>query len=202
LLHPSSFRVRSFPPGSEWLYVKLYTSPAILDQVLRDVVGPLVETVLRAGAVDRWVFIRYGDPDWHLRLRFHGQPARLHAEVLPALQASAAPLLADGRACRLQIDTYEREVERYGGPEGVVLAERMFHADSEAVLELSELLVEDARGDVRWRLALLGMHLLLTDLGLDLDGRRAVLRAVRKAFAAEFHAHASLRHQLGSRFRP
>src|SRR5262249_37635552 len=151
----------SFPPGSEWLYVKLYTGPAILDQVLRDVVGPLVETVLRAGAVDRWFFIRYGDPDWHLRLRFHGEPARLHPAVLPALQAAAAPLLAGGRAWRLQLDTYEREVERYGGPEGIVLAERLFHADSEAILALAGLLAEDARGDLRWRLALVGMHLLL-----------------------------------------
>jgi thiopeptide-type bacteriocin biosynthesis protein len=201
LLPPSSFQKRSFPPGSEWLYVKLHTGPATLDRVLRDVVGPLVETVVRTGAVDRWFFIRYADPDWHLRLRFHGEPARLHAEVLPALEAAADPLLADGRAWRLQIDTYEREVERYGGPEGIVLAELLFHADSEAVLALAGLLAEDARGDARWRLALLGMHLLLADLGLDRDGRRAVLRTVRDSFAAEFHADANLRHQLGARFR-
>src|SRR5262249_55544271 len=69
---------RRFPPGSEWLYAKLYTGPATLDQILRVVVKPVVEAVLRAGAADRWFFVRYGDPDWHLRLRFHGQPGRLH----------------------------------------------------------------------------------------------------------------------------
>ena len=82
----------------------------------------------QSGAADGWFFVRYGDPDWHLRVRFHGEPARLHAEVLPALQAAAAPLLDDGRVWRLQLDTYEREVERYGGPEGVALAERLFEA--------------------------------------------------------------------------
>src|SRR5262249_34676440 len=87
---------RSFPPGSEWLYAKLYTGPAAVDQVLRDVVKPVVQKVMHSGAADRWFFIRYGDPDWHLRLRFHGVPNRLHGEVLPALQAAAAPLLADG----------------------------------------------------------------------------------------------------------
>jgi hypothetical protein len=35
----------------------------------RDVVRPVVERVLSGGAADRWFFIRYGDPDWHLRLR-------------------------------------------------------------------------------------------------------------------------------------
>ena len=89
-------RRRSFPPGSEWLFAKLYSGPATADQVLRDVVRPVVERVLSAGAADRWFFIRYGDPDWHLRLRFHGHPARLGGEVLPALQAAAAPCSTTG----------------------------------------------------------------------------------------------------------
>jgi thiopeptide-type bacteriocin biosynthesis protein len=184
------------------LYAKLYTGPATLDTVLRDVVKPVVEAALRAGAADRWFFVRYGDPDWHLRLRFHGRPVRLHGEVLPALQAAAAPLLDDGRLWRVQLDTYEREVERYGGPEGIDLAERLFHADSEAVLALTGLFPEDARGDVRWRLALFGMDRLLTDLGFDLVTRRAVVRKTRDAFAAEFRADADFKHQLGDKFRP
>src|SRR5262249_39737372 len=131
---PGAAGSRSFPPGSAWLYAKLYTGPATADQVLRDVVRPVTAAALDSGAADRWFFVRYGDPDWHLRLRVHGRPTRLHGEVLPALQATAAPLLEDGRLWRVQLDTYEREVERYGGPGGVVLAERLFHADSEAVL--------------------------------------------------------------------
>jgi thiopeptide-type bacteriocin biosynthesis protein len=192
---------RTFSPGSEWLYAKLYTGPATADQVLRDVVRPVVETVQRLRAADRWFFVRYGDPDWHLRLRIHGEPARLSAEVLPAVQAAVAPLLDDGRLWRIQWDTYEREVERYGGAEGIELAEQLFHADSEAVLALADSFTSDARGDIRWRLALLGMHLLLTDLGFDLDTRHAVLRATRDQFAAEFHADAPFHHSLGTRFR-
>jgi hypothetical protein len=167
---------RTFPPGSEWLYAKLYAGPATMDQLLRDVVQPLIATALAQGAVDRWFFVRYGDPDWHLRLRFHGQPARLHGEVLRAVQEAAAPLLDDGRLWRVQVDTYEREVERYGGALGIELAERVFHADSEAVLALAARLPEDARGDVRWRLAVLGMDRLLSDLGFDLETRHAVIR--------------------------
>jgi thiopeptide-type bacteriocin biosynthesis protein len=192
---------RSFPPGSEWLYAKLYTGPATADGVLRDVVKPVVDTVLRTGAADRWFFIRYGDPDWHLRLRFHGQPARLQAEVLGALQAAAAPLLEDGRLWRVQLDTYEREVERYGGADGIVLAEQLFQADSEAVLALAEWFIADTRGDIRWRLALVGMHGLLGDMGFDLDTRRALLRQMRRSFATKSRADDSFSHQLGARFR-
>jgi thiopeptide-type bacteriocin biosynthesis protein len=171
------------------------------DQVLRDLVRPVVAGALRSGAADSWFFIRYGDPDWHLRLRLHGEPGRLLAEVLPAIQEAVAPLLDDGRVWRLQLDTYEREVERYGGPEGVVLSERLFQADSEAVLALADLLAEDARGELRWRLALVGMDHLLAALGFDLDARRAVLGGVRDAFAKEFRVNAELKRQLGERFR-
>jgi thiopeptide-type bacteriocin biosynthesis protein len=193
---------RTFPPGSEWLYAKLYTGPATADQVLRDVVRPVTAAALESGAADRWFFVRYGDPDWHLRLRVHGRPARLHGEVLPALQGAVAPLLEDGRLWRVQLDTYEREVERYGGPEGVVLAERLFHADSEAALALAALLAEDPRGDLRWRLAFAGMDRLLADLNFDPDTRRTVVRQACEVFAAEFRAGADVKHQLGTRFRP
>jgi thiopeptide-type bacteriocin biosynthesis protein len=192
---------RRFPPGSEWLYAKLYTGPATADQVLRDVIRPVTTAALESGAADAWFFVRYGDPDWHLRLRLHGRPHRLHTEVLPALEAAAAPLLDTGQVWRLQLDTYEREVERYGGDEGVALAEQLFWADSEAVADLAGLLAEDARGETRWQLALYGMDLLLTDLGLDLDARHGLLRRLREAFARECRADASLKRQLGERFR-
>jgi thiopeptide-type bacteriocin biosynthesis protein len=201
--HPATERCRrSFAPGSEWLYAKLYAGPATLDQLLRDVIRPTVETVSRTGAVDRWFFVRYGDPDWHLRVRFHVQPARLRGELLPTLQAAAAPLIDDGRLWRFQLDTYEREVERYGGALGIELAERLFHADSEAVLALAERLPEDTRGDVRWRIALLGMDRLLDDLRFDPDMRRAVIRRARDSFTIEFRADAAFKHQLGTKFRP
>ncbi len=201
ILHPSSFKDRRFPPGSSWLYAKLYAGPGTVDRVLCEVVLPLVRQALQSGVVDRWFFIRYGDPHWHLRLRLHGDPERLHREVLPTLEAAVAPLLADGHIWRMQLDTYEREVERYGGPIGVQLAEQVFQIDSEAVLDLVSLLQEDAREDIRWRLALCGIHRLVLDLGLDLATRQAVLSRVRQEFAREFHVDAAFQHQIGARYR-
>jgi thiopeptide-type bacteriocin biosynthesis protein len=200
LTQPSGVR-RAYPPGSEWLFAKFYTGSATADQVLRDLIGPIAQSALRSGAADRWFFIRYGDPDWHLRLRCHGAPERLHAEVLPTLLAAAAPLLDDGRIWRVQLDTYEPEIERYGGAEGVVLAERLFHADSEAVLAIVELLTGDAGTDARWRLTLRGIAMLLADLGLSPDVQHAVLKSAGESFAGEFRIDADLKRQLGAKFR-
>jgi thiopeptide-type bacteriocin biosynthesis protein len=200
---------RSFPPGSEWLFAKLYTGTATADRVLRDVVAPLVREALAAGHADSWFFIRYGDPEWHVRVRFHGDPAALTGHVLPALHAGVAPLLDDGRLWKLQLDTYEREVERYGGPLGIGLVERLFQADSEAVLEILDMLEGDEGADVRWRLAFYGVDALLTDLGLDAPAKLSVLSRMRQGFAEEFVGPAdgdgksarSLQVQLDQRFR-
>jgi thiopeptide-type bacteriocin biosynthesis protein len=193
---------RTFPPGSEWVYAKLYAGGATVDRLLSEIVGPVVHQALDSGAADRWFFIRYGDPDWHLRLRLHGDPARLHREVLPALYASTAPLVADGRLRKLQLDTYEREVERYGGAEGIELAEQIFQADSEAVLAILEMLEEgDAGADERWRLALRGIDFLLEDFGFGLDEKRPLLDAARIEFAKDLRAVETVKRSLGDRFR-
>jgi len=169
--------------------------------VLREAAGPLVERVLGSGAADGWFFIRYSDPDWHLRLRFHGAPERLDREVLPALEVAAAPLLDDGRVWKVQLDTYEREVERYGGPDGIALAERLFKADSEAALAILAALSDDEMERARWRLTLRGMALLLDDLGLNLETRGSVARAAREAYGQEFRVDLSLQRQLGEKYR-
>lgn len=192
---------RSFPPGSEWLYAKVYTGTSTADGLLRDAVNPMVRQILAEGAADGWFFIRYGDPEWHLRLRFHGRPEDLQARVLPRLHEHLDPLIADGRLWRVQLDTYEREVERYGGPEGMVLSERLFQVDSEAVLEIVEMLEGDEGADARWRLALRGYDMLLTDLGLEGETRMRVMQTMRESFNQEFGGGKPLRVQLDQRFR-
>jgi thiopeptide-type bacteriocin biosynthesis protein len=193
---------RRLVPGSDWLYAKLYTSPELADDVLVDEVGPVTRELLEIGSAEGWFFIRYGDPDWHVRWRLRGDPGALQKTALPAVQAAAARLLERGIIWRFQLDTYEREVERYGGPEGVLLSERLFQADSEAALEiLAALEPGDAGLDERWRLALRGMGDLLADLGLDLAARRAWVKRSLGPYAkligpgGQHHAWASGRYR-------
>ncbi|HYI07733.1 MAG TPA: lantibiotic dehydratase [Thermoanaerobaculia bacterium] len=191
---------RILPPTSRWLYLKLYTGAATADVVLRDAIAPLVAQALESGAADRWFFLRYGDPQWHLRVRFGGEPERLRG-VIDLLGEHLDPALRDGQIWRWQLDTYEREVERYGGPAGVELSERIFHVDSEAVLAALQDLAGDRGADVRWRLALVGIDRLLGDFGFDLVARRDLLAMWRAGFGAELETGAELNRQLAQRLR-
>jgi thiopeptide-type bacteriocin biosynthesis protein len=198
----ASQKPRSYPPGSSWLYAKLYTGTSSADVLLREHLAPMVEWVKASGTAGRWFFIRYGDPDWHLRLRFMGEPSRLLGEVLPELSSRVAALTREGVVRRLVLDTYEREVERYGGDEGAELAERLFHHDSEAVLALMPMLTGDEDGAYsRWRLALYGCHRLLEDLGLPLEARLRVVRQARGLMAHEHRLDKALGEQLAVRYR-
>ncbi len=200
-LTPTAVYPRRFAPGSEWLYARLYTGPSTADEVLRRVVAPVRAHALASGAAARWFFLRYRDTADHLRVRFRGDPRRLRDEVLPALHEAAAPLLADGSLWRMELGTYEREVERYGGPHGIELAEELFFHDSEAVLAIVEQLQGDSGADARWRLALRGAHLLLEDLGLDAAARSAVALRARDAFRREFRSGLPMYEQISARYR-
>jgi thiopeptide-type bacteriocin biosynthesis protein len=174
-----------FPPGSEWLTAKLYTGRATADAIARDVIGPLVDQLTSAGLVDRWFFLRYSDPDWHLRVRFHGPGADSIGQVLPLLRAAVQPLLVDGTVWRFHLDTYRRETHRYGGPAGVALSEQLFAADSDAVVAVLRALPSEDDADLRWRIGLAGVDRLLADFGLSTPDRHAAVRRWRDELASE-----------------
>ncbi|MBX7101938.1 MAG: lantibiotic dehydratase [Myxococcaceae bacterium] len=188
-------------PGSRWLYAKLYCGPANADALLTDGVLPLVRALQSTGDVERWFFIRYADPHWHLRLRFEGDPARLLTTVLPALHDAAEHWRAGGLLWKLQLDGYEPEVERYGGHAALPAVESIFQADSDAVLSMLSGVEAGALPDARWFFALRGAHQLLVDLGLDHGQREAVFTRARARFAAEHAVDQAFEQQLARRFR-
>lgn len=191
---------RTLPVGSDWLYAKIYTGTGTADQVLRDEIAPLAREAVAAGDARSWFFIRYGDPDWHLRVRFRGEPGRLRANVLPRLESVFQRFLDSGAAWKCQLDTYEREVERYGGDEGIELSEELFFHDSEAVAAVIDSLTADAGADLRWRLMLAGMDRLMADFGLDLEARQRLAERGRTGMGSRYRQDA-LRAPMADRLR-
>jgi thiopeptide-type bacteriocin biosynthesis protein len=154
---------RRHRPGGEWVSAKIYAQPDSHDALLAREVDALVSRL--PDDVDRWFFLRYKDPDSHLRLRFHG-PA------LDVLHDWADRAAATGTIRSLVLDEYEPEVARYGGPDAIHVAEHLFQRDSEAVV--AQL---TTRYDVpRETLAAANFADLLASLG-DWDWREWVLKA-------------------------
>jgi thiopeptide-type bacteriocin biosynthesis protein len=189
-------------PGSEWLYAKLYTGQHSMEKLLAGPLNILTQEVMEAGDADRWFFIRYADPEPHLRLRFHGDPTRLWAMVLPRLQSALDPLLRNGWLWRFQLDTYEPELFRYGGANNQERAEQIFMADSEAAMKILAHHPGDEGIRGRWPLALASMDEYLASAGLSLGARLTMAQARLSGFSREFGLQGNpTSHQLGVRFR-
>ncbi len=186
---------------SEWLFAKLYCSPSHADRLLLELVQPLVAAAVSAGTADRWFFLRYGDPRWHLRVRFHGSPAALSHHVLPDLRRRAEPFQRQGILGRLELDRYEPEVERYGGPLGIAIAERIFQFDSELCLDLLPLFLSNAGAELRWQVAFCGADRLLAGLGLPTAEKRELADQLRATREEAWTVDATYRKQLARKFR-
>lgn len=179
--------VRLRPPGSDWLFLKLYGPRSGENDLLAGPIRRLCEEICEAQIVHAWFFLRYADPEAHLRLRFSGPPERITNMLLPHLCGWAAALISDGRCQKFAFDTYEREVERYGGPEAVVVSETLFATDSQCVTGLlgCHQLPETIS------LAVVTVDSLLDAFGLDAGRRLSWLKSVvtsRKEVGEEYRA--------------
>jgi class I lanthipeptide synthase len=185
----------------DWLFAKLYCSPSHADRFLTEVAPALLNELKGHAVVQRWFFTRYADPHWHLRLRFHGDHAALSAHVLPPLRRRIEEEQRRGTVWRLQFDDYEPEVDRYGGPLAIHLAEEIFHLDSELCLKLLQLLSGDFGADLRWQLALSAVDSQLTALGLKLDEKKALTANMARWREQDFVVNETYKRQVARKFR-
>jgi thiopeptide-type bacteriocin biosynthesis protein len=174
---------RGFPPGSRWLTVKLYTGAASADLVLSEAVGPLYDELRSSGRIDRWFFLRYGDPEWHVRVRFRVAESSTADAVLGLFHDRLQLMLDTGVVGDVRLDTYRPEVRRYGGAGTFPLAERYFDLDSSMVLQL--LRDPEVGLDERWRLALLTVHSMLVSTELPLSEARHIVQSWRNGLVEQ-----------------
>jgi thiopeptide-type bacteriocin biosynthesis protein len=190
---------RKFLPGSEWLYYKIYCGSKTADEILLSCIRPLTEELLSSSLIDKWFYIRYNDPDFHLRVRFHVSGTHNTGKVIESFLHYIGVMDKEGLIWKLQMDTYQREMERYGNAL-IVPAEDLFFADSKMKLEFLSLTEGDEREKLRWLWALRGTDELLTDFNYTLAEKYELLQLLKEIFAREFNADKMLYRQLNQQY--
>ncbi|MCT4326831.1 lantibiotic dehydratase [Elizabethkingia anophelis] len=174
---------RDFYIGSEWTYFKIYCSHIFGDTVLKNVIAPFLNDYKERVKKIDWFYIRYDDPEPHIRFRIH-EP--FNQEILNMLNTRLEPLLAEGIVFSFQMDRYSREIERYG-KKNIQYSERLFHFDSEAALKfINSLDAEGYNESVRWKIGIVSLDILLDDFEISIRDRIILFENSYKSFLPEF----------------
>ncbi|KFF06349.1 thiopeptide-type bacteriocin biosynthesis protein [Flavobacterium reichenbachii] len=178
---------RNFIVGEEWLYYKIYCGNYTADKILINEVETIVNKLFKKKLIDQWFFIRYYDPDFHLRIRFHLINLSAITEVIEIITFHLSKLLKNDTIYDVILPTYKREIERYG--ENTILdSEKLFYYNSKKIVELISKTTPEFDEIARIFNSLYMIANLLEYFEIPTD--------VSKLFVTERHLHFKMEHDI------
>ncbi|PSL31013.1 lantibiotic dehydratase [Chitinophaga ginsengisoli] len=179
---------RVFEPGSEWVYFKIFCGAQASDKILLKVIKPGIDFLLKEKVIDRAFFIRYTDPHYHIRFRLHlvdSGGGEDYSVTTKHIYNILHPYLEEKLVWKVQQDTYQREIERYG-EDSMLLTEEIFFHDSLSFLTCMD--EEDFEDDqqIRFLASIKNMDNWLSLYGMSLEERITFCTEMSDAFSLEF----------------
>jgi len=177
------------PGNDSWFYYKLYGCSKRQNELICASYNEL-ERIVAKGVASKYFFIRYADPEPHLRIRI--KPVREKSLDLYAdMGAWFDGLYTDGLISKVANDSYLREVERYGGSKLIDHAEDYFCSDSKLAMKL---IGKYRYGDKHLSMDYVGVSFVISALesfGLTLEEQEVILnsRSDSKAYRREFRSN-------------
>jgi thiopeptide-type bacteriocin biosynthesis protein len=186
---------RKYAIGDEWLYFKLYCGLKLTEKVLIQGVRPFIKKLISEGLLEKWFFIRFSDPDYHLRLRIQPKNKEQLNQIIQIFKTYFGAFEASGEVWKIQTDTYVRELERYGTP-AIAHVETIFYHDSNFCLDMLSTLKGDQGEKYRWLLGVKSVDNFFNSFQFSIDDKIETLTFARNGFAIEFNADENLKSTL------
>ena len=183
--HHTETKKRKYIPGDEWSFYKIYTSHKYADTIITEVLADYVEHFEQDDSEHPWFFLRFQDPEYHVRFRIK---RKINEESLQYLNNRLSVLLENDMISSFEIDTYKQEIERYGA-ENIELSEKFFYYDSLAVMNF--LKIEDLNEEIRWKTGVFSLNQLMNDFQVSLDDRIHLFEQLYQTFLPEHVDHSN-----------
>ena len=190
---------RTFILGSEWLYLKIYASYKICDNLVIDAIYSLSLKLEKKGMILRWFFVRYSDPYPHIRLRFYLRYLDNCYVVIAEINRALYKYIRNGLVYRIVYDTYIREIERYGS-KVMELTESLFCENSKIVCMILKSINSEA-DDYRWISAIMLIDSFLSKVGLEVKDKLQIIGEMYDSFRTEFGFNEHNSKQLNDMYR-
>lgn len=167
-------RKRIFYPGDEWLTLKLYGNSRRADELIGFYIIPFCEQLLKQKDIKKFFFLRYADPEFHIRLRLFGEKEKIQNNVFSQVNQYFKELQDNGLLSKAVIDTYIREVERYGGTELIELAEEVFYYDSVFACKMISYMRMKQLKNIPEIIIVASVINMMEELGIDYETQREI----------------------------
>lgn len=177
---------RNFESYSNWVYFKIYTGNKTADKILNNQIWKICNELIKQKVIKKWFFIRYADPKNHIRLRFNLTDSNSFIELNNALNKNFSNLVKSGLIWKIQTDTYQRELERYGN-DSIEISEDFFYMNSQVTLEILKLFTNDKAQENRFLVGLLGVIKLYDGFGFSTDERLLLIEKSALSYGNEFN---------------
>jgi thiopeptide-type bacteriocin biosynthesis protein len=181
--------------GGEWLYFQIYCHYSEADSILINHIQQFIKK--HRQKISCWFFVRYYDPDFHIRLRIRVITAESGYQLTGELSACLRNLIPDGIIHDLQQRIYVQEIDRYGAT-NMRAAESHFQADSDLILET---LNKGLHPDEQYLLSIDLFEFVMTKEGYKYEEMENFLSGIYRAFAAEFKLTGSGLKSINQRFK-
>ncbi len=191
---------QTYITGDEWLYFKFYMGPKTSDLFLTTILKPLTEELLKRKVIDKWFFIRYADPKQHIRVRFHSTKTNFYSNVIEKLHHYTSDFIRMNLTWKVQTDTYQRELERYG-INSMDTAETLFFYDSQMIINMLDMIEGDEGETYRWLFGIRAIDTLLNDFHYKMADKKELMQMLSEGFNKEFNMNKESKANLGQKYR-
>jgi thiopeptide-type bacteriocin biosynthesis protein len=191
---------RTFIIGDKWLYLKLYTGLKTADTLITALIGSLSSNFIDDNLAEKWFFLRYNDPQFHLRWRISITDPEKIGTIITRVNKAIVPYLDNDMIYKVQLDTYKREIERYGS-NSIGIMEQLFWHNSMLVCDYLSQTKDSEDEKNRWLFSMRAIDSFLNLFNYELDQKLRLLSIMANSYGKEFNIDSALISQLSDRYR-
>lgn len=174
---------RKYILGEQWVYLKMYGGSKFLERILVQEVFDQLHEWIHKEIIDHFFFIRYADPDYHIRLRLFTKDTNNVCTIINSLNMIMTDKIENRSVYKICYDTYNREIERYGD-NSTDIVEKLFFIDSISILRF--LALANCTNENRWLYSMVWIDQLLDLFRFREDRKSTFYESMYENYAFEF----------------
>ncbi len=148
---------RTFFPSEEWIYFNIHSNRINHEMIVNSLFS-WVQRLQEKVIVDRWFYLFFAEPSSSIRFRCHIIDKRNFSVICADFHENMLPYTCDNIIHEYSIGTYEREIERYGS-DNIILVEDIFFRDSElSALFIRNFLSNSYNENTKWVFSINKVH--------------------------------------------